>query len=218
MAKVSTLKFEFKGQSLAAHVNCTSAGQFNCNLPDEVAEALRIDKKIKADTLVSLEKLFFEALDKYKKAETKEELFILIAYYARGYFTKDKQGRYMWGGYRHKYDLEVNFDTPKNAIGLDFIVGIKQTIDKKEKWFNAKLGKDCSHIQKEEYSQPDVWHKQGVLYHPDKYKIIPFSEIALESLKNASEKIRAASETLFNFIEQDEEKIFLTLTSQKLLQ
>lgn len=217
MAKISTLKYEFKGQDLTSNVNCTSYGEFNCHLPLEVAEALRIDKIIKANTLTELEKKFKDSFQKYKDSTIKEELFILIAYYARGYFTKDSEGNAMFGGYRNKYELEVNFDRPRNAIGLDFMVAIKQTIDEKEKWFKAKLGRDCSHIQHEEYSQPDIYHKQEKIHNPKEYKIIPFSETALDSLKNAGEKIRAASELLFNFIEQDEEQILLTLTKQKLL-
>lgn len=217
MAKISTIKFPFKGVELSVNVNCTSSGQFNANLPDEVAEALRIDKKIKSATLSDLEKIFNDALKKYRESETKEELFILIAYHARGEFTKDSDGNYLFGGYSHKYDLKVNFDKPKNAIGLDFTVAIKQTVDNVPKWFKAKLGSDCSWLQKKEYSQPNVYHKQGEIYHVSEYKQIPFSEPALESLKNVSEKLRKASEILFHFIEQDEKQIEFILTKNKLL-
>lgn len=217
MAKVSTIKFDFKGVASTINVNCTSGGEFNCNLPEEISEALRVSSKLTANTLSALEKSFFDALKKYKEAETKEELFILIAYFARGHYAQNKKGDILFGGYRHKYELQVNFSRPRNALGLDFMVAIKQTIDKKDKWFAAKLGKDCSWIQEKEYSQPDVYHKQEEIHHPSEYKQIPFSPIALESLKTAEEKLRTASEMLFHFIEQDEEKILLTLTNQKLL-
>lgn len=217
MAKVSDFKFDIKGEQFCVHVNCNSSGTFNANVPAKVSEALRINEKISADTLAELSSKFYGALDKYKNSQITEELFILIAYYARGNYATNEKGLPLFGGYNHKYHLEVNFSRPKNAIGLDFMVAIKETIDGKEKWFEAKLGKTFAFFQKEEYSQPEIYHRHGTIHNPNQYKIIPYSKEALESLQNAEEKIRSASEALYNFIEQDEKLIELTLTKTKLL-
>lgn len=218
MAKVSTIKCEVNGTPYTINVNCNSSGQFSANIPEFVASALRINSKLSANTLTDLEGKFYAALRQYKEAETKEELLIAISYKSRGAYAKNKDGEKLFydsrrGGYR----LEVNFSNPTNALGFDFLVAIKETIDKKEEYYEAKLGSSFSWISEKEHSQPDKYHRCGKLYHVEEYKLIPFSETALQSLENAQEKIRSISEFLFNFIEQDEEQILLTLTNQKLL-
>jgi len=218
MAKVSEIKFDVKGVSYKVNVNCTSNGQFNANIPKNVADALRISDKITASTLAELTKTFDEKLEHYKTIETTETLHILIMYRARGKYIEKKDGSFNFGHNDSLYSLNVSFSEIDNALGFDFIVAIKQTIDGKDKWFRAKLGKDCSHIQKE-YNEPNIYHKMQEVYNHKlkNYKVIPFNEMALETLKIAEEKLRAASEMLYNFIKQDEEQILLTLTNQKLL-
>lgn len=217
--KVSDIKFDLNGVSYKVNVNCSSSGEFTANLPENVAETLRLDKKLKSNTLASLVKDFNDKIEAYKKAETSVELYILIAYQARGKYTYRKDGSVLFSHLNKKYYIENSFDTVNNAVGIDFTVAIKEIIDTKVKWFKAKLGKDFSHICREEQSQPDVYHKEGEIseFRIDRYKIIPFSETALNTLQAAEDKLRDLSEMLFNFIEQDEVKILETLSSQKLL-
>jgi hypothetical protein len=225
MAKVSTIKCEVNGTLFNINVNCTSSGEFNANIPEFVATALRIKSKLTATTLRELETTFHAALKQYKQAETKEELFIAISYKARGRYAqkrdKDESGHTLnlfYTGNRGKYDLDVSFDRPKNALGFDFSVVIKETIDQKVKWHKTQLGsKFSSWMDTERYAEPDKYHKYGEFYYISEYKVIPFSEAALASLQNAQEKLRSISEMLFNFIEQDEEQILLALTNHKLL-
>ena len=54
MAKVSDLKFDIKGVDYKVPVNCNYSGEFNANLPEEVAKALRVQKKLTAKTLHQL--------------------------------------------------------------------------------------------------------------------------------------------------------------------
>ncbi len=218
MAKIGEIKFDIKGVDYKVHVNCTSSGQFNANLPQEVADALRIDKKITSQTLSALEEDFAIKLKQYKESETKETLYILVSYSARGEYTRKKDDGYLFGD-GSKYNLKVNFNMPNNALSLDFIVAIKETVDGKDKWFKAMLGKDFSHIKRKESSQPDIYHRDDEInfYNLERYKKIPFNESALNTLQIAQEKLRMLSEMLFNFISQDEEQILLTLTNQKLL-
>jgi len=218
MAKVSEIKFDLKGQSLKINVNCTSGGQFNAKIPKDIAEALRIDERITANTLLELTDNFNEKLKKYKNIQTTEELFILVAYQARGRYTYRKDGSALFGWNNSIYKIDISFSEIDNALGLDFFVAIKQTIDGKDKWFKAKLGSEFSHICKE-YNYPTAYHKHMPItsYRLERFKIIPFNQKALDTLNSAQERFRELSEMLFNFISQDEEKILLTLTTQKLL-
>lgn len=218
MAKVSTIKCEVNGTPYNINVNCNSSGEFSANVPEFVASALRINSKLSANTLKDLESKFYTALEQYKEAETKEELFIAISYKSRGAYNKNKDGENLfYDSRREGYQLQVNFSNPVNALSFDFHVIIKETIDKKEEYYKAKLGSDFSWLFEKEYSEPDKYHRCGKFHCIEEYKFIPFSEVALHSLQNAQEKIRSISEFLFNFIEQDEEQILLTLTNQKLL-
>lgn len=219
MAKVSDIKFQVKGVDYKVNVNCTSSGQFNANIPKEVAEALRIDEKITAETLHDLNEKFKNSLDKYKSLETVETVHIFVAYQARGAYSYRKDGSVLFENCDKKYNIEISFSTNDNAFGFDFFVAIKQTIDGKDKWFRAQLGKDHSPIQEKQYSQPDIYHKCGSIsdHRLERYKIIPFNETALNTLQFAEDKLRSVSEMLFDFINQDEEMISLALTNQKLL-
>lgn len=217
MAKVSTIKCEVNGTPYTINVNCNSYGEFNANIPEFVATALRVESRLSANTLSELESKFNASLKQYKEAETKEELFIAISYRARGKYIEKPNGDHLFYHDNRKYGLRVDFNRPENALGLDFHVIIKETIDQKVKWHEAVLGSNVSHILRDSYPEDNVWYKDKEFYHVDDYKLIPFSEVALQSLENAQEKIRSISEFLFNFIEQDEEQILLTLTSQKLL-
>lgn len=220
MAKISEIKFELKGVHYKVNVNCTSGGQFNANIPDEIAEALRIDKKITANTLNEILATFNKSLKLYKEAKTSQTLHILIAYQASGAYIERKDGGHLFYYDDKKYTIRTSFNEIENALGLDFKVAICEVIDGKEKWFEAKLGKDHSHIQESQFFQPDVYHKTTNIYQNrlERFKIIPFSQTALDTLNSTQEKFRAISEMLFNFINQDEQQILSTLTNNKLLQ
>lgn len=218
MAKVSEIKFSVKGIDYKVNVNCNSSGQFNANIPKEVAEALRIDATLTSNTLVELNKIFDEKLKHYKTIETIESLHIWIAYQARGKYTYKTDGSILFSNLNNLYNIDVSFSEIDNAVGFDFFVAIKQVIDGKEKWFKAKLGSEFSWMCKKEYSQPSIYHKQeSIGRRMERYKIIPFNETALNTLIIAQEKLRMVSEVLFNFINKDEKEILLTLTNQKLL-
>ncbi len=217
MAKVSVLKFDLKGKDYQVNVNCNSDGMFSANLPEEVYKSLHLREKISHPTLTALETEFKAAIDRYKTAETSQELFIGIRYKSCGKYQQRKDGSYMFGGHGSKYRLDVSFGGDCSALGFDFKVLIKETIDQVDTWYKAMLGKDHPHWDKEQNENPDKYYKREEFHDRGEYKMIPFSPAALESLQNASEKIRAASEMLFNFIEQDEQQLELTLTKQKLL-
>lgn len=223
MAKVIDFKFEINGEKFTVNVNCNSSGQFTAKLPDTVHTALQLQSTITDTTLSSLSKRFYESVDRYKSAKTTEELFILIRYAASGRYMHYKDGRMMFGGYNHPLILGGNSTTISNnvrGLGFEFHVCVKETIDGVVTWFDARKGKDFMQNGNDTSMDDETYYKDkhSKFWEDKEYKKIPFSDTALSTLLVAEEKIRSASESLFNFIEQDEQAIELTLTNQKLLQ
>ena len=173
MAKVSEIKFDIKGQNYKVNVNCNSSGQFNANIPKEVAEALRIRETLTATTLAALEKEFEDCLLKYKTAQVTQETFIIVAYQARGKYIERKDGGHLFFYNDDKYNISVSFHAISNAVGLDFEVAIKETIDGKERWFKAKLD-DSGNYTKGSSEITSSLLKRG--------KAIPFNKAALDTL------------------------------------
>lgn len=222
MAKITHFKFTIAGIDYKININCNSSGQFTGNLPDKVASALNLDKRIIGKTLDDIKVKFYNEMDRYKNAETVEDLFILIRYGARGqYMRKEKKEEgTLFGQHGSGYylDLGFGFDTV-SALAFDFQVCIRETIDGEENWFKAKKGKDFAHWDKEQQSNPDKWYKGGEFhYYNNSWKSIPFTEKAYITLKIGRESLRKISEMLFNFIEQDELQIEASLIAGRLLE
>lgn len=210
MAKISTIKFDLKGVPYIINVNCNKHGQFSANIPKEVVEALRLDDScIVSKTLSELEEVFQNHLKTYKSIQTKEELFIIVAYQARGAYNRKKDGGSLFFYNDENYRINISFDDISNAIGLDFKVAIKETIDGKEKWFETEKCEDNTY-KKTRNGIYNSLIRRG--------KTIPFNQQALDTLEATQEKFRQLSEMLFNFIKKDEEEILLTLVNNKLLQ
>jgi len=214
MAKIKDLKFEIAGEQFSVPVNCTSKGEFTAKLPVKVSDALALRGEMSASSLKELESQFFSAVKRYKEAETKQDLFILIQYASCGSYKYDSKGFAMFSQHGNKYQLEQRSFNDIDALGFDFMVAIKETVDGVEKWYQARKPSD-SHFDKDK--DPNKYYKGRECYGLDKYKKIPFSEKALDTLTVGRERIRQISEMLFNFIEQDEKMIEQKLTNQKLL-
>lgn len=218
MAKVTDFKFQINGEDFKVNVNCTSSGEFTANIPEVVASALGIDDRFVKKTLEELRTEFFQALKKYKEAETKQELFIWIKYASSGNLNRYSDGSPLFGGYQHKYELQMNSWNYIDAVGLSFKVMIKETVDAVESWYNTRQGKEYLNCNPEQQSNPEKYYKENQKTSLDKHwKAIPYSEPALQTLLSAREGLRKISELLFNFIEQDEKMIEQTLLKQKLL-
>jgi len=216
MAKITTEKFEIAGKEYQVHINCTSTGQFNANIPQFVATALGIDARLSSINLSDIVTALRTAIRKYKEAETSQELFILIRYRASGDCNWSSKGTVLFNQ-QSPYHLSVSFESSSvSCVALDYKLAFKETVDGVVKWYEAREGHKFFNESEDEnklYKGSHIWDSSL-----KNFKAIPYSEIAVASLDNAKEKLRAASELLFNFIEQDEEQILLTLTNQKLLQ
>ncbi len=218
MAKITDFKFDIQGEQFKVNVNCTSGGNFTARLPEKVAEALSINKDLSFSTLSELEKHFNRAIDRYKKAQTSQELFIFIRYKACGRFDEKNDRKGVLFGNGSPYHLSITFGGV-SAIAFDYKVMIMETVDNTKNWYDAKLGSDFPHWDKEESENPDKYYKQQKCndYGVSEWKKIPFSKEALKTLQDGSESLRKMSEMLFNFVEQDEKVIEQKLTNHKLL-
>jgi hypothetical protein len=222
MVKITDIKYVFNGQELKAPVNVTSDGRFNTSIPVEIAKKLDLRTKIIAGSLADLTKEFFAALHRYKTAETTIEQFILIRYGAAGKYSYRKDGSLMFGRQSNNNKYALSFDWSSrgiDAFGFSYLVAFKETVDTVVNWYQAEQGKDLARWEERYKQEPDKWFKGSSLSKSevDKYKAIPFIEDAIKTLDVAQERIRAVSEMLFNFIEQDALQIADTLTKNKLL-
>lgn len=218
MAKIKELKFSIKDREYKVNVNCTSQGLFTAYLPREVCDALDLRSKLEFKSLSELQKEFFDAIHRYREAETHQDLFILIRYGSTGDFNEDSEGNNLHNqGYRGKYNVDISFGTGKNVLSFDYKICIRESVDGIENWYDARYGKKSVFDSPDD--EPDAFHKGTQTHSLDEYKKIPYSEESLETLNAILEKIRAASEILYNFIEQDEKSIEQMLTGQtKLLE
>lgn len=217
MAKIKDLKFKLHSAEYSVPIRVLSSGLFVVKLPIEVTKPLGLNSEISVKSLRELEIEFFEVLDRFRKAETRQELVILIRYGASGKYQERKDGSYMFGQNGNDYYIKSSFDSMP-SLGFEFEVAIKETVDTVESWFKAIHTSEMSWLdspKEDEGRESDKYYKRSTMYGVSKYKAIPFSKEALSSLKNAQEKIRAASELLFDFIDQDEKLIELMLTNTK---
>lgn len=218
MAKITDFKFNLGGKDYKVPVNCTSSGQFNVHLPQVVADSLGLNKTIRAQSLAELEKQFNESLQRYKEAETHEELIIGIRYSACGKCIEKSDGSYMFSpNSRPEHYLDVSFGEGGNAISLEFKVFFKVTIDGNQTWYSARQGKDYAHRDEKHINNPEKWFRDNIKINMKKWKLIPYSEQAYKTLSNGVEQLRKISELLFNFISQDESQIAIALENNRLL-
>jgi len=215
MARVSKIKFEFLGETNEVPVNCGSSGVFTCKIPAQVASALQIHQDLSAKTLSELEKEFFAALSTFKESTRSEEVLICIIYKASGSFQMRADGMPMFGGYRNKYCMEMSSWDYIDAVGFEYNVLIKETINAKFKYFEARKGE--SNAFNKDNDDPNKWYKWSEFSVKDGHKLIPYSEEAEATLKRAAETIRKMSEMLFDFIEKDPALIEAHLKNQTLI-
>lgn len=222
MAKLKSFQFELMGEKLSVPVRVNVKGEFIADIPDLVSQALNIRKQLIRSKLSELEIEFHAALQRYRDSTVTDELLIAISYKALGWYTRHADGSFMFGGYKHKYHLDINTWNAIDLLGFSFSVIIKRTRDGVTNYYNTDVIGQPNTILRPEFltiTHPaSAYESSGRKFtHSDNCKMIPYSEIAYKTLTNAREKIRAASELLYNFIEQDEEQILLTLTNQNLL-
>lgn len=219
MAKVSDLKFDIGNEKVVVNINCNSGGQFTAKIPKIVADELDLQPEVIADTLKDVVSQVSDAVNRFKTAKTSEELHIAIQYGSNGDFNQDAKGKGLHNQHRSEgYNIDISFGEHKNCLSFNHKVVVRRTVAGVVKWYEAELGKDFPHWDKVK-RKPNDWYinMDDVFYDSEKWKMIPFSKAALESLNNAKEKLRSLSELLYRFIEQDQSQIESTLTKTKFL-
>jgi hypothetical protein len=217
MAKIKTLKLELKEKEYKINVNCTSAGVFTANIPREISEALGINSRVELSTLGELEREIYDVFHKYKTSTTTEELFLAIKYGALGTFNKKSDGYPLYGrDKKDKFGVDGSFMKNDNILVFEYRVLLKLTVDGKVSWYNTNYGYEGMHPKEGEEKQ---YRKRSVTWSVDNYVLVSYSEEAKATLVEIEEVIRQASETLFNFVSLDEDKVqaFLESGNIKLL-
>lgn len=216
MAKITDIKFNLNNKDYIIPVNVNSKGEFKTELPREIATALKIQSQINSSQLNDVLTVFYSALDKYKKAQTIQQLFIAISYGSSGQYNRNAGGGALHNSNNSKYQIRQQFGG-LDCIGFEFDVIILESVDGIGTYYTTRKGDPTSIFQDRKNEDPERYYKNREAYNMDKYKLIPFNEIHLSTLMNAQENLRKLSEMLFNFIEQDEEQIKLTLQSGRLM-
>lgn len=220
MAKVADLKFTVNNEEFKIPVNVGIDGVFKCNLPQKIYQPLKIQGALTSNTLQGLKTIFYDAFERYKNAETKQTIYIAIRYAASGKYQNKADGYPFITGYNNKYNLEFSHHDRLSAVALEFEIVLKEDIDGAVTYYTAKQGKqyECNgHFYKEQNENTEKWFKNNQFYNLDKWKLIPYDETSLSTLLKARENMRALSEMLHRFIEQDEQQMIETLSNGKLL-
>lgn len=216
MAKVSEIKTDINGIYYKININVNSRGIFSCKIPKQMAEDLRIEMEHTSYILHELETKIKTFITSYKNKVTTYELFILVAYHAKGKYIEDSKGGHMFYYNDEKYKIDVSFGDIDNAIGLDFVVAVKETIDGKDEWFKAQLNEEGEYIVpcKNTFSTKGIRITRNLL---KRARIIPYSKKSFDTLLSVQNKFRSLSQLLFEFINKDENEIISILTNNKLL-
>lgn len=205
MAKIDELKFSFNNENFKIPVNVGINGLFRAKLPREVADKLNIKMELSFETLSSLRAEFFGTLDRYKKAETKQFLYLAIRYGSSGIYNKDQEGNGLFFNMSSKYKID-NWSDDVDKIAFEYRIVMMESVDGVEKWYTT------NEHPKGVFNQHGHFSNTG-----DKWKVIPYDENCHKTLAKAAEGLRKISETLFNFMEQDTDKFIASLSNNQLL-
>ena len=215
MAKIKKIELRLQGKDFVININCNSSGEFTANLPDEIAIALGLTKRQEASTLKRIEDVIYSSYKRYLNAETNHEFFIAIEYKARGVYTfRDGDLDFVLFPSSSEYQMS-GFSESIDAIGFEFKVLIKETVDGVSTYYEVRLDKDMSMLNQE--AEELKKYKAGRVHLRSHVKLIPYSETALNTLKDARNKLIAISAMLFNFPQKPTEEIESILTSGRLL-
>jgi len=211
MARVGKIKYEFQNEHLQSPISCNSSGEFSCRLPIGISTALMLPYELKGKTMEDVTNAFFDALNRYKNAKTKQEILIHIQYQASGNYNWSLAKNSVLFDGNSDYHMRMAF-SEMDALAFKFNVVIKETVDGTETLYRAVKGKNMAHG--EHMDEPEKYFKYGNYYPGNENgKYIPYSDKALDSLELVQERIRSASEVLFNFIEQPAQAITEQLNS-----
>jgi hypothetical protein len=126
MAIVKTQKKQLWGKEFIQKVKCSAAGQFSCDLPGVVADALD-QKEVIGTSLVDVEKLFDKKIAEYNNSEKQEDKFIILNQSLNAWITAGDVGhdaedqdeilfKESFHSGRHGVNINYNFDIVQRTI------------------------------------------------------------------------------------------------------
>ncbi len=217
MAKVDVIELTVNGETHEYNINVGKAGLFKCHLHAVVAQEIGLEHNLfEASTLSELKKAIMIPYRNYLESKVIEEAVIWIAYESSGRYSDRQDGSAMFDTHSNDYRMR-RFSVDPDGIAFEFGVVIKQTRSTGGiSWYNARKGQGSMSYEEGDLCDPDTWYKNGYSQGL-KGKSIPYSDEAYDVLLKAREGIRRVSETLFDFINQDEKMIETSLLQGNLL-
>lgn len=216
MAKVDSIEMTIDGKLYKYNINVGKTGIFKCELHANVANILGLSEyRITASTLREVQDPIFKAYHAYMESNKIESTHIWIRYASSGAYSNDSSGVRLFS-YGSKFGIDRFSNTP-DSIQFDFgvFIQVEHSTGTKSR-YNAQLGQGCTMHKESHLKDPETWYKNDLTYSIDGV-IIPYSKEAYQTLKKAREGIRGISEILFNFINQDVDKIEASLLGGNLL-
>ena len=149
---------------------------------------------LEAATVKEVEAAFYNALHRYKEAETTQEVFIGIRYQANGFYAPNDK-RFSSGG----------FSGGNEQIGFDYKVLILETVDGVKTWYDTRLGKNVPAWNDEEKKKyiPEKYYKSGTFHSYRSFIMIPYSDESFEKLTLIRENLKKLSLALYGLVSQE---------------
>lgn len=221
MARIKTKKYTFGNQEIDVNFNCSSSGLFSTNLHFTIEKKLGISGRLEGSSLKEIEDILDEAFRKYKDANTSYRLLIAICFGARGYFTMNHDNTYNlnFDKEKGKYKMSGMINNLTSCIGIDFKVVIEENRDGRVLYYNAMKRDQFPdfHFTNYNYIEVGDYVSTSDIYMSSDYKLIEFSETALNNLESIKEQFRKASSFIVELLTNENVELILGSNDLKLL-
>ena len=217
MARIDTLKFEIDGETFTANVNVGKDGMFKTSIHWQVLKAIGLPssacepRSSKDDLVIPI----ITAYHNYLESKREFSLFIAIEYKASRAFIYRKDGHAMFGHTNRTYYTD-GFEKVLNKLHFGYKAYCKETSS-----IGSEIWREVEEIEEgcdNRFNKTVVdGHYLGSVVYSVDGKLIPYSVQAMETLEKAKEGIRGISEILFDFVNQEPEKITQQLNTGNLL-
>lgn len=221
MARIKTKKYTFGNQEIDVNFNCSSSGLFSTNLHCVIEEKLGISGRLEGVSLKEIEDILDEAFIKYKDTRTSYRLLIAICFGVRGHFTMNHDNTYNLNFDKEKGRYKMNgvLNNLTSCIGIDFKVVMEENRDGRIFYYNTmKLDQlPDFHFNNYNYIEVGDYVSTSNIYMSSDYKLIEFSETALNNLESIKEQFRKASSFIVELLTNENAELILGSNNLKLL-
>lgn len=220
MARIDIIELNINGEDFKFNINVGKQGLFRVSIDRKVCKIIGLEYgDLEATTLSDLKSAVYGPYVAWLEATKTHKAFIGIEYKASRHFVDDANGHMMYG--RHHSEKPFYDDATRFGIGSSIVFGYQFYIE--ETSSNGRVSWHDARKEDDDYELGTFEQRfQGFVFsgsiHSTDGKLIPYSEAAEATLAKGKEGLRAISEMLFNFVNQDEKLIEAALMNGNLLQ